>query len=283
MGVTGIEWTNRTWNPVVGCTKVSTGCKNCYAKTLHDLRHKAHGAGKAVPAQYAKPFEEVQLMPERLRAPLSWKKPQRVFVNSVSDLFHEDVPDQFLDRVFAVMALAKQHTFQVLTKRAERMKKYITTRLRIESIYDQWHEFSGDPREADAWPLPNVWLGVSVENQAAADERIPHLLKTPAAVRFLSCEPLLGKLKLMVVGTGPQSVTPLHPDERGAQLSWVIVGGESGPGARPMEVGWARSIVEQCGGAGVPVFVKQDSGPKPGQQGRIPLDVWQHKEFPEVQ
>ena len=263
MGATGIEWTDRTWNPVVGCTKVSPGCKNCYAKTLHDQRHKAFHEGKAVPSQYKEPFETVQLMPHRLTEPLSWRKPQRIFVNSVSDLFHEDVPFAFLDQVFTTMAGAKRHTFQILTKRPERMEEYIGIR---------W----GDGKLE---PLPNVWLGTSVENQAAADERIPHLLATPAAVRFLSCEPLLGPInltrlwlpdrsgywnaldgRLTVKATGVNGnsdfwVTTEKPIT--GSVGWAIAGGESGPGARPMEIEWPRSLLAQCKAAGVAFFMKQ--------------------------
>jgi protein gp37 len=485
VGDSKIEWTDKTWNPVVGCTKVSAGCKNCYAKALHDQRHKAHVEGKAVPAQYANPFEVVQLMPERLRDPLSWRKPQRVFVNSVSDLFHEDIPDEFIDKVFAVMALTPEHTYQVLTKRPERMaeysrdpqtpyrvarqidvllvaeemegveeevrpiegrpsyfvsnlgkvytqhgsavcthcgsdvggigsKRYCSKKCKQNAAYhrkaghterfasslkelspnvgeqghcrvtlyrdgvqerelvhrlvltafvrpalegeqgchrdgnarnnhicnlrwgtqsDNWEDrrrhgngrsysklspeevetvrvrlASGHPASrlakelgvsdtqirnidrynqwADAgrieWPLANCWKGASIENQAAADERIPHLLATPAAVRFLSCEPLLGPVDLSRWLPDPEAEAPCdeydaanhataeydglvqcaecgHPKthHRAHGLGWVIVGGESGPGARPMAVEWARSLVRQCKAAGVPVFVKQ--------------------------
>lgn len=279
---TGIEWTDRTWNPVVGCAKVSAGCKNCYAKTLHDQRHKAYHAGKKVPAQYAQPFEVVQLMPDRLRDPLSWKKPCRVFVNSVSDLFHEDVPDEFLDRCFAVMALAKQHTFQVLTKRPERMAAYLNRIQNDDRDTNAWQIAACDETTGNSpcacnvvencdWPLPNVWLGVSVENQTAADERIPHLLATPASVRFLSCEPLLGPVNLSKYlacphcgGTGEVAEQHDFATEKvGCRcmgekpLHWVITGGESGPGARPMQIEWARDLVRQCKAADTPVFVKQ--------------------------
>lgn len=217
-----------------------------------------------MPTQYAQPFEVLQLMPDRLRDPLSWKKPQRVFVNSVSDLFHEEVPNDFLNDVFRVMIEAKRHTFQILTKRADRMAKYVG---------DRWGYGNGELWE----PAKNIWLGVSVENQAAADERIPHLLATPAAVRFLSCEPLLGPVNLgpwlgpwtcngeAGVGkhdgkSGPGSYCGSICRDYGkslAPLDWVIVGGESGPGARPMQIEWARSLVRQCQAAGVAVFVKQ--------------------------
>jgi protein gp37 len=262
MADTSIEWTDKTWNPVVGCTKVSQGCKNCYAKMLHDKRHKAyqeHGGifpanGRPIPAQYAEPFETVQLKPERLLDPLRWRKPARVFVNSVSDLFHPDVPDEFIDEVFAVMAIAKQHTFQILTKRPERMAVYLNYRWRVDHIYAQWYGFSDQPAELQGWPLPNVWLGTSVENQEAGDKRIPHLLETPAAVRFLSCEPLLGPVQLFNVGGWENAA---HWWGRNIKLDWVIVGGESGPGARPMHPDWARSLRDQCSSAGVPFFYKQ--------------------------
>ncbi len=268
-GETGIEWTDRTWNPVVGCTKVSQGCKLCYAKTIHDMRHQAHLEGKTVAPQYAHPFETVQLMPERLTWPLSLRKPSRIFVNSVSDLFHEDVPDHFIDQVFAVMMLARRHVFQILTKRPGRMLAYM-------SRFDFVVASGGDGPQRSllrtydtlvsphrlfhvdypAWPLPNVQLGVSVENQPAADERIHLLLQTPAAVRFLSCEPLLGPLDLSIYleeegYIGDQYVRP---------LDWVICGGESGSSKqnpRPMHPDWARSIRDQCVANDVPFLFKQ--------------------------
>lgn len=238
---TGIEWTDATWNPVVGCTKVTQGCKHCYAKTIHDMRHKAHLAGKKVAPQYAQPFETVQLKPERLTAPLRWREPRRVFVNSVSDLFHEDVPDAFIFDVWSTMAQAERHTFQILTKRPARMLQWFN-----EYVPDAC---SGE-QPAPVWPLPNVWLGVSVENQAAADERIPLLAETPAAIRFLSCEPLLEALQLDFEDISLRSWD-------GRTIDWVIVGGESGKGARPMDIEWAYSIAAQCKSAGVAAFVKQ--------------------------
>ena len=264
---TGIEWTDRTWNPTSGCTKVSGGCKNCYAKAMHDQRHKAHAGGKRVPSQYAKPFEVVQLMPHRLRDPLSWRKPCRVFVNSVSDLFHEDIPDEYIDRVFAVMFLADRHTFQVLTKRAERMREWATRPTmpgRIGDAIAKHHgdalfwTYSGPALPELRWPLPNVWLGTSVENRAAADDRIPHLLATPAAARFVSCEPLLSGVDLEP-WLGDALV--VNPDgsrfRNGRGIDWVIVGGESGPSARPFDLAWARDLRDQCAAAGVAYFFKQ--------------------------
>lgn len=295
-----IEWTDASWNPVVGCQKCSEGCRNCYAKTLHDQRHVAYHAGKRVPLQYAEPFETVQLMPDRLRDPLKWRKPKKVFVNSVSDLFHKDVPFEFIDHVFAVMASASQHTFQILTKRPERMagfmkrvsdngvfardryveelKNYHLKNLHgyeegftlpspptgeLRFIYDSackqeakdfnfvrnpkplGHGFSGGEYHWRKWPLTNLWLGVSIENRSVL-HRIDTLRTIPAAVRFLSVEPLLEDL-------GTIDLTGIH---------WVIVGGESGPGARPCRVEWIRDIVRQCKDAGVPRFVKQ-LGAKP--------------------
>lgn len=270
---TKISWTSETWNPVVGCEQVSAGCDNCYAKTLHDMRHRAYLAGKRVLPQYAVPFETVQLMPHRIIDPLHWQKPRRVFVNSVSDLFHKDVPQDFLDRVFAVMALTERHTYQVLTKRPARMKAYIDgladrggsgrgfQRLEAAARGLGWTmEYAGTPLLS--WPIRNVHLGASTEHQPAFDTRYKFLRETDAAVRFLSCEPLLGPLDLNLDG-----------------IHWVIVGGESGPNRREMSLEWLAGIVAQCRAANVPVFVKQDSGPKSEFRGRIPDDLW-IREYP---
>lgn len=286
---TAIEWTDRTWNPLRGCSAVSEGCTNCYAATL---ANRWNGEGQ--------PYEgltrrsggravwtgKVQLVPEKLTEPLSWRKPARVFVNSMSDLFHADVPDAFIARVFAVMALTPQHTYQVLTKRPERMAGLLT----LKGMH--WDSFTASIQEAMTalccgvhdypdWPLPNVWLGTSVENQAAADERIPHLLRTPAAVRFLSAEPLLGPVDLVDQLPGDALVRAVAHHKRtghecgGAaggeadcdgcswrtwsigSIDWVIAGGESGPHARPCHPDWARSLRDQCVAAGVPFFFKQ--------------------------
>lgn len=247
---TSIEWTDATWNPVTGCTKVSPGCDHCYAETLYN---RFHGKGA---------FDTVTLHPERLDVPQRWRKPRKVFVNSMSDLFHKDVPDEYIARVFAVMAATPQHTYQVLTKRHARMRAwasrcepwdgYITHNGEAPSSYGGTGVIVG---RADHWPLPNVWLGVSVEDQQWADIRIPALRGTPAAVRFLSCEPLLGPVYLR--GGWLHSC-----EERGctgcaSPIHWVIAGGESGPGARPMHPDWARSLRDQCMTAGVPFLFKQ--------------------------
>jgi protein gp37 len=318
---TGIEWTDATWNPVVGCERVSPGCAHCYAKQLHDQRHNAHLAGHQMAKQYHVPFETVQLKPERLTAPLGWRKPRRVFVNSVSDLFHDAVPSWFVDRVFAVMAGAQRHTFQVLTKRPERMRAYLTAdglAGRIAEALDRlcdnrsvWNAVLRDPGDVvlwgdsgatavgarvnkmvnlRPWPLPNVWLGVSVENQRFADERIPLLLRTPAAVRFLSCEPLLGPVDLEAVrhslgGESFEVGSVLNSDDGFGlnaarnRIDWVIVGGESGPKYRPMRDEWARAIRDDCVAADVPFFFKQWGGRTPKSGGRS-LDGREWNEMP---
>jgi protein gp37 len=244
----GIEWTEATWNPVTGCTKVSPACANCYIARTPPFR--MHGR------QFVKGHIPLEFHENRLDQPLRWRKPRRIFVNSLSDLFHEDVPDLFIDRVFAVMALCRQHTFQVLTKRPARMRGYFDRPGKHADVAVEVFKRFTVLREAERhsravpWPLPNVWLGVSVENQHFADERIPLLLQTPAAVRFLSCEPLLGPIDL--------ALTRLRVcRNEDPPLDWVIAGGESGHGARPMYPEWARAIRDQCVAAGVPFFFKQ--------------------------
>lgn len=228
-----IEWTQKTWNPVTGCSKVSQGCKNCYAEVLAKRFWKD------------RKFTDVQCHPDRLEQPLHWRKPATVFVNSMSDLFHEDVPFEFITRVFATMIHTNhpgstKHTFQILTKRPARALEF----------YDKY--FRNSPI------IPNVWLGVSVEDQKTADERIPLLLQIPAAVRFLSCEPLLGEIDLFKeFDNGKYDkeydfwIKPLH------LINWVICGGESGHGARPMHPDCARKLRDDCKAAGVPFFFKQ--------------------------
>lgn len=245
-----IEWTDASWNPVTGCTKVSPGCDHCYAETFAERWRGTKGH------HFENGFD-VQLRPERLDQPLRWKRPRRIFVNSMSDLFHEKVPDRFIAQVFETMGAAKQHTFQLLTKRHARMRSLLT----------RWSEHAtkgchcpagegGCSAPVDVqhgvWPLPNVWLGVSVEDQKWADIRIPALLDTPAAVRWISAEPLLGPVVLHDHWIGAD---PYRHDE--PRLDWVVTGGESGPGARPMHPDWARSLRDQCEAADVPFFMKQ--------------------------
>ena len=280
-----IEWTDETWNPVTGCTKVSQGCKHCYAE---GVARRFWGDRK---------FTDVQTHPDRLDQPLRWRKPRRVFVNSMSDLFHDDVPDKFIDQVFAIMALAKEHTFQVLTKRPARMLAYLRQVQDVEKDMNRWACAAPETYPCAAfaiedcdWPLPNVWLGVSVEDQATADERIPLLLQMPAALRFVSYEPALGPVNLWPWLNDPETYSAGggfiagDGDWKGpSPIGWIIVGGESGPKARPFDVAWAAQTVGQCKDAGVPCFVKQlgaqpitnndhpISGGMDWELGRIPL------------
>lgn len=255
-----IEWTDAIWNPVLGCDKISPGCENCYAiRTAWRLQHNPNPKVKAAfegltVLQGGQPnwTGRVRLVEERLREPLKWRTPRRIFVNSQSDLFHEGLSDEQIDRVVTTMGLANQHTFQVLTKRPERMRDYMQRLAKnikpLETIArDMGYTFKWtsplDGKEYGLlpWPIPQVWLGTSVESPKYKD-RIDKLRETPAAVRFLSLEPLLEDLGII-------DLTGIH---------WCIVGGESGPGARPMNPDWARSIRDQCKAAGVPYFHKQN-------------------------
>lgn len=233
---TKIEWAEETWNPITGCTKISAGCANCYAERMANRLANIPGSGY----DKGNPFG-VKFHPDRLDQPLKWKKPRKVFVCSMGDLFHEDVTDSWLDDVFFTAAnLARQHTYLVLTKRPQRMYEYFTKK--IEDGFT-W-------REGITYvPLPNVWLGVTAENQDAADERIPWLMKTPAAKRFVSVEPMLGQVDLDTINGAFGCVDV-------GDLDWVICGGETGPGARPMRPDWARSLRDQCVSADVPFFFK---------------------------
>jgi len=253
---TTIEWADEVWNPVVGCTKVSQGCANCYAERIYERFH---------PGQK---FTDVHMIPGKLDDPLHWKKPRRVFVNSMSDLFHEDVTDEFIVKIWRTMFAAQQHTFIILTKRARRMFEWVSTFTAIfEAINQEGGEIVVDT------PLPNVWLGVSAEDQKAADERIPLLLQTPAAVRFVSVEPMLGPVDLSPKDRVVESLSPWYSedgfDPTASQkvidrahwlfpkIDWVICGGESGPDARPMHPDWVRGLRDQCENDGVPFFLKQ--------------------------
>lgn len=229
---TNIEWTEATWNPTTGCTKVSEGCKNCYAE-LMAKRLKAMGQKR-----YKNGFQ-ITLQPDLLEAPLHWKKPRKIFVNSMSDLFHPGVPDQFIEQVFQTMNKASHHIFQVLTKRPERA-------LQIA------HKFE--------W-TPNIWMGTSVENMRVIS-RVDLLRQIPSKIRFLSCEPLLGPLSLDLKG-----------------IHWVIVGGESGPRARPVKTEWVRSIRDQCMEKNVSFFFKQWGGVQKHRTGRV-LDGQTWDEMP---
>lgn len=349
MGASKIEWTDRVWNATRGCTRISPGCERCYAE--RQAIRQAGPGGRYEDLVKSTPngprwTGRVAVDEGALAAPLRWRGPLRVFVDSMSDLFHEDVPDAFVDRVFAVMALCPTITFQVLTKRPERMRAYLCDRglnertarasvflvpnkkLSAKEIDPDWQQ--GATAGWHRWPLPNVHLGVSVENQTRAVERVPVLLATPAAVRFVSAEPLLEQLdlspwlrrftrfhlegdiegllrsrsfggltnglgtrltpaqaevqlrleldagnKFIPVGAGCHEFDPKTgcPGHRQPRVDWVIVGGESGPGARPTDVAWIRSIVEQCRGEAVPVFVKQ-VGARPRASSRAELERW---------
>ena len=276
-----IEWTDATWNPIRGCSRVSEGCRNCYAE-----RVAARFSGPGQPYEglaimKREPGEDskgdprwtgnVRLIESALDAPLHWKKPRKIFVNSMSDLFHEEVHDGSIDRIFAVMACSQQHTFQVLTKRPKRMRDYcesfpsmdgpeMSARVAValgamgysfEVAAEAFHSIN-------LWPLPNVWLGVSVEDQKTADERIPLLLNTPAAVRWVSYEPALGPVDLSEITWNKKDFGESQNDRgSNAWIDWLVCGGESGPGARPMHPDWARAARDQCQAAGVPFFFKQ--------------------------
>jgi protein gp37 len=262
---TGISWTDSTWNPIRGCSRVSEGCRNCYAESV---AHRFSGPGQpyeglaVLKNGHASWTGRVEFVEDHLMDPIRWKRPRRIFVNSMSDLFHENVTDEMRDKIFSVMALCPQHIFQVLTKRPERMLEYLTGehKARNEEMTTAKGEcslafgrparffpqaFKKLPLNQDIfqmkWPLPHVWQGVSVED-ARVKHRIDILREVPAVVRFLSIEPLIGDVGLL--------------DLKG--ISWVIVGGESGPGARPMMSQWADSIREQCEAAGVAYYFKQN-------------------------
>ena len=312
---TGIEWTRgddgtagATWNPVTGCEDASPGCLNCYARTFAER-------WRGVPGHHFENGFDVTLRPERLDQPLRWKRPRRIFVNSMSDLFHPAVPDEFIQRVFAVMAMASQHTFLLLTKRHARMRSFLQDDCRcgkghmpgihLRSAMD-WAGTPHSPTYVPGvvghevyhereWPLPNVWCGVSAEDQKWADIRIPALLRTPAAVRFISAEPLLGRIDLRhhLNGWCPEHDFDggwcLERDHSGVRhVNWVLIGGESGPGARPMDEEWARTLVIQSMRAGAAPFVKQlgsvlgrelGAGSKGGDFEKFPEDL-KLREFP---
>lgn len=289
-----IEWTDATWNPVRGCSRVSEGCRNCYAE-----RVAARFSGPGLPYQG---FAEltpggprwtgrVELVPGKLAEPLSWQRPRRVFVNSMSDLFHEELGFEDIAAVWGIMAACPRHTFQILTKRPERMRDWFSwmrefamqqrdiasapsrRQTAMKAAFTALGETDAVKRRMDPawagdhdlgpWPLPNVWLGVSVEDQGTADLRIPLLLSTPAAVRFISAEPLLGPVSIIEqldpgrCDCEPCSRTSVRCTASRHPLDWVIVGGESGPGARPVHPDWIRRLRDQCEAADVTFFFKQ--------------------------
>lgn len=302
MSDTKIEWTDRTWNPVRGCSRVSPECDNCYAM---GQAHRFSGPGKAYEGLTVIRNGEVdwaghaRFVPEMLGEPLTWREPRKVFVNSMSDPFHHSVTDDQIAAMFGVMAACQHHTFQLLTKRADRAREWYEDfdgdYMRAAGLADEFLRVSSSVGKEAAklagklyghfddelgeselpWPLPNVWLGTSCGNQKAADERIADILQCPAAVHFISAEPLLGPLQLYALsdgswydreganrynaltGTAWWSPEGDHGLAGGPKLDWVIVGGESGRGARPCEVAWIESVIEQCRSYNVPCFVKQ--------------------------
>jgi protein gp37 len=289
---THIEWTDSTWNPITGCSVVSAGCKHCYAMKLAGtrLQHHPSRAGLTIDTKAGPVWNgQVRFNSEWLEQPLQWKRARRIFVCAHGDLFHESVPSDWIDCVFAVMALAPWHTFQVLTKRPARMLRYFERRRdratatdRLRGALTEAFGYDNPRRPAvnlEHWPLRNVWLGVSVEDQVAADERIPMLLQTPAAVRWISAEPLLGPIDLTSIapaglrlptegGQAYIDALAFHSEDRyyssDTRLDWIVVGGESGTGARPMHPTWARSLRDQCTTAGVPFLFKQWGAWAPG-------------------
>jgi len=290
--MTAIEWTDATWNPTTGCDRVSPGCDHCYALTLA-ARLKGMGSPKYQndgDPRTSGPGFGVTTHETALTAPLRWGSPRMgsprmVFVNSMSDLFHARVPTEFVVRVFAVMAATPQHTYQILTKRPGRARRFLRDECRCGQGHGsgvhlrsrmEWAATSHSPTHVPGldsglfhrmeWPLPNVWLGVSTEDQEQADRRIHELERTPTAVRFISAEPLLGEILL---------------GDRLRHLDWVIAGGESGTGARPMHPDWARSLRDQCVSAAVPFHFKQWGGRTPKSGGRE-LDGRTWDEFPAV-
>jgi protein gp37 len=304
---TSIQWTDATWAPARGCSRVSPGCENCYAE---GVAARFSGAGLAFEG-FAK-FSgkrrlpqwtgKVALRPEHILDPLRWRAPRKVFVSSMTDIFHESLSNEDIAAIFGVMAIAKRHTFQVLTKRAKRMREWFAwvdthaikggmigpkrafglafaAGLLVKLCGHDVPKSLMDSSVLDCpWPLPNVWLGVSAEDQARADERIPELLRTPAAVRGVSYEPALELVNLarwlptsQRPGALERSMEALALPPR---LDWVIVGGESGPRSRPFDVAWARSVIEQCRAAGVACFVKQMGRTVLGEDKGFAVDAW---------
>lgn len=307
---TKIEWADATVNAINGCSVTSPGCSHCYAMKLAGTRIRNHPTrqGLTIDSKAGPVWNgEVRLHEPALLQPLTWKKPRRIFWNAHGDTFHENVPDEWIDRIFAVAALTPQHTHMILTKRSARMREYVKTRegmgnAEICRAINAIPYGIGNRKGALEIPLPNMWLGVSVEDQTRADERIPDLLATPAAVRFISAEPLLGPVDLAcikhpdVAGASIEVLKGFEwsPPDRQFQISvpmpprnwtagiglsrinWVIAGGESGHGARPMHPDWARSLRDQCAAAGVPFHFKQ-WGEWRDQGGHVPIPRRNHQ------
>lgn len=301
---TKIEWTDATWNPITGCNVVSPGCTNCYAMKLAGTRlaHHPSRAGLTIDTKAGPVWNgKLRFNSEWIEQPLRWKRPRRIFVCAHGDLFTEGVETHWLDQIFAIMALCPHHIFQVLTKRPERMRAYLEInpdilrdrwfrsvpsgewRISVSEAYARLHPHASEEMRnlynctGPTWPLPNVWLGVSIEDQARADERIPYLLTTPAATHWISAEPLLGPVDIKDALANPKwNGEPLWQLNR---IDWVVAGGESGIDARPMHPDWARSLRDQCEAAHVPFFFKQwgEWAPQVGA-----VDGWALGDDPEV-
>lgn len=273
-----IEWTEASWNPIVGCSKVSEGCRNCYAiRAANRMNGNVEAYRGLTVMKNGRPewTGAARFIEERLLQPLKWQRPRMIFVNSMSDLFHEAVDTHAIAKIFAVMTTAKRHTFQVLTKRPDRMQQFLQSDYTISQIQyyiDFYLENSAHLRSI--WPLKNVWLGVSVENQKTVDERIPLLLQTPAAVHWISAEPLLSQINI-------EPYLGIE-DEDGHDfpgLNWVVAGGESGPNARPSHPDWFRRLRDDCVSYNVPFFFKQWGEWIPAGQS-ISNPMWMPKDIP---
>jgi protein gp37 len=278
---TKIEWTDATWNPITGCSVVSPGCTNCYAQQLAGTRLRNHPSRAGLTRESAGRHVwngQVRFNVEWLDEPLRWRRPRMIFVCAHGDLFHESVPDEWISAVFGIMAAAPHHTYQVLTKRPERAYAWFARMKDASTAQGYLHEavksrmgYDNPRRPAvniTRWPLPNVWLGVSVEDQRRADERIALLIATPSAVRWISAEPLLGPIEFRWKPYAHEATGEEYRDylervgsvdqyEALRKIDWVVAGGESGHNARPMHPDWARSLRDQCFAAGVPFFFKQ--------------------------
>ncbi len=277
------KWWDESWNPITGCSPASPGCSNCWARDMVKRFPHLHGT----PNEYfpdalinVQPFSKIIFHPDRLDIPLRWKKPRRIFVGSMTDLFHEDVTDEMIQAVFGIMSSAGQHTYMVLTKRPERMRAWMEKTSLDEcqaEMVVQVIEMRSPTGRRDRlnsltingpWPLPTIWLGVTAENQEMADQRIPILLQTPAAKRFVSVEPMLGPVDL--AGIFGHDQYAMHHG-----IDWCIVGPENAPRPRPMDIEWARSLRDQARAAGVPFFMKSP------RKGTLPADLMV-QEIPEV-
>jgi protein gp37 len=288
-----IEWTQATWNPVTRCDRISPGCQHCYAlilarrlKAMGQAKYQADGRPPT-----SGPGFGVALHPHTLGEPLRWRRPRRIFVCSMADLFHARVPDAFIAQLFATMAATPQHTYQVLTKRPGRMARLLGSDAFPQAVFD--HTVAAHGATSLTWPLSNVWLGTSVEDQQRANQRIPNLLAAPAVTRFLSCEPLLGPIDLGLAisqQTAPTNGrgltrTTVHLTHccqralRDAEIHWIIAGGESGPSHRPVDPAWVRSLRDQALAGKVAFFFKQWGGLTSGAGGRL-LDGCSWNQYP---